>query len=199
MQSPEEDPTPKSMLSATLQEIVLDDRDAELTGEWKQSIHTAHWVDEGYLHDENTGKGEKSVTWKTRLEAGRYEIRPSYSAGSGRSPRVPVTIKHAKGVKTIQINQKLKPPILGAFQSLGKFDFEGDQDAVVTMSTGEANGHVIAYSIAISLTNALRPQLPDCSNGFRTAQKTPNRSRVDALITSLKPPSTALPPMKRRR
>ena len=42
--------------------IVLDETDAVLKGKWQYSTHTPPYVGIGYLHDQKSDKGKKSVT-----------------------------------------------------------------------------------------------------------------------------------------
>src|SRR5262249_6608244 len=79
---------------AKLVGIVVDDKEATLVGAWKRSTFTRPYVGEGYLHDDKTGKGEKSATFVPRLpRAGPYEVYISYTAAKGRSTNTPVTIR----------------------------------------------------------------------------------------------------------
>ena len=55
--------------------IVVDDAKAKLTGEWGKREH-GPCIDEGYRHDGNEEKGEKSARFEAKLpKAGRYEVR----------------------------------------------------------------------------------------------------------------------------
>ena len=62
--------------------VVVDDADAQLTGEWKQSIHVSPFVGTGYLTDNDSDKGEKSVRFVPQLpKAGRYHVLIAYTSG----------------------------------------------------------------------------------------------------------------------
>ena len=70
---------PEPYATLLLKGIVLDETDAVLKGNWQYSTHTPPYVGIGYLHDQKSGKGEKSVTWTPEIpEAGRYEVRISH-------------------------------------------------------------------------------------------------------------------------
>src|SRR6185503_512506 len=59
---------------AELPGIVVDDSEAKAIGEWKHSTHSKSFIGEGYLHDLNEGKGEKTLTFVPKFpKAGRYE------------------------------------------------------------------------------------------------------------------------------
>ena len=66
--------------------LVVDDTEAEKVGEWKHSVYTSSYIGEGYLHDENAGKGLKTLSFVARVpKRGRYEVRIAWAAGEGRS------------------------------------------------------------------------------------------------------------------
>ncbi len=123
--------------------IVVDDVQAEKVGEWMHSVHTGRYIDRGYLHDKNEGKGEKSLTFHPELPAGRYEVRFAYSHGSSRATNVPVTILSADGEKTVTVNQKEVPLIDVRYVSLGTYRFENNQGYVIVSNEG-TQGHVTA-------------------------------------------------------
>ena len=129
--------------------IVLDETDAELVGAWQYSTHTPPYVGIGYLHDQKSGKGEKSVTWTPDLpEAGRYEVRLSHCYNVRRSTNTPVTIHHADGDTTLRIDQQETPPHAKLFRSLGVYRFEKGKGGFVRISTDGTEGkYVIADAV----------------------------------------------------
>ena len=134
--------------SARLAGIVVDDAQARRVGNWMQSDHTQPYVDSGYLHDEHSGVGEKSLTFEPQaLPAGRYELRIAYGAGANRSTKVPVTVFSADGETTVIVNQRTPPTIDGLWNSLGKFRFEAGGQAFVMIGNQETDGHVIGDAI----------------------------------------------------
>src|SRR5687767_4163919 len=42
--------------------VVVDDAQAKKVGEWQQSKFSGHYIGDGYTHDQNAGKGEKTLT-----------------------------------------------------------------------------------------------------------------------------------------
>lgn len=134
---------------AILPGIVLDETDAELVGTWQYSTHTPPYVGIGYLHDQKSGKGEKSVTWTPDLpKAGRYEVRLSHCYNVRRSTNTPVTIHHAEGETTVRINQQEIPPHGKLFRTLGTFQFEAGKQGFVRVSTDGTEGkYVIADAV----------------------------------------------------
>ena len=128
--------------------VVVDDAEAQRTGEWLPSTSIGPFVGTGYLHDNNEDQGSRSVTFSAKLDKdGQYEVRLAYSPNPNRATNAAVTVQHADGEKTASINQRQTPSINGAFVSLGKFRFTADKPAVVTISNEDANGHVIADAV----------------------------------------------------
>jgi len=125
--------------------IVVDDRDAKLTGQWEESSHIRPYVGRGYRHDQNQAKGKSTATFAAKLKPGEYEVRLAYSANSNRASNLPVTISHAAGQQEVVVNQCEKPTIDEIFVSLGKFRF--DQQGEVVVSNAGTNGHVIIDAV----------------------------------------------------
>ncbi len=130
--------------------IVLDDADAKIVGAWRQSKSVRSFIGDGYLTDDNTGKGEKTVTFTPMLpKMGRYEVRLAYTHSSNRANNVRVTVFHADGEDNVYVDQKEPPPIDGRFVSLGKFRFEKDGAGYVLVSTEGTKGHVTVDALQL--------------------------------------------------
>ncbi len=123
--------------------IVLDETQAKVVGEWKSSQHLRSYIGEGYLHDLNAGKGEKTITFTPVLpKAGKYEVRLAYAHLAGRATNVRVNILHAEGEDTVFVDESAAPPIDGRFISLGKYRFEKDGAGYVLISNDDTVGFV---------------------------------------------------------
>lgn len=132
----------------TLKGIVADDDAAKLTGQWPTSTSVGGYVGAGYLHDNAEGRGEKSARYQIPLkQPGRYEVRLAYTPHANRATNVSVTVHHADGQKKVTVDQRKKPPLAGAFVSLGKFRFTASEGAAVVISNAAANGYVIADAV----------------------------------------------------
>lgn len=128
--------------------IVVDSSQAETTGAWTNSDYTSPYVGDGYLHDLNADKGTKSLRFTLKApKAGKYQLRLAYSAVGNRATNVPVTIEAPAGTKTLQVNQRLKPPIDDLFFPLGTFDLDGGQTISVRVTTEGTDGYVTADAV----------------------------------------------------
>src|SRR4051794_30870493 len=88
--------------------VVVDDEAAMKVGAWKESKFSGTFIGGGYVHDENTGKGDKSITFQPELPmTGRYEVWLAYSPGASRAEKVPVTVFSADGEKNLTIDMKV--------------------------------------------------------------------------------------------
>jgi hypothetical protein len=138
-------PKPAALRVEDLDGIALDAADAEQTGQWVASSSVYPYTGHSYHHDNNEGKGKKSVRYSMSIpRTGEYEVRLVYSAHANRAARVPVYIEHANGQTTVMVNQQEEPDMNRTFVGLGKFRFSREQGAVVTLSNRNTDGYVIA-------------------------------------------------------
>jgi hypothetical protein len=128
--------------------IVVDDTQARKVGEWTHSLKYPTYIGEGYLHDGNLGKGEKTLTFMPKItKAGRYDVRLAYISTVGRADNAPVHIMHADGEEDITVDQSTLPPVDGRFISLGQFRFEAGGQGYVMISNEGTKGHVTADAV----------------------------------------------------
>tara|TARA_R110002111_G_scaffold262694_1_gene340229 strand:- start:177912 stop:178514 length:603 start_codon:yes stop_codon:yes gene_type:complete len=134
---------------AKMKGIIVDETEAKLIGVWQYSTHTPPYVGLGYLHDQKTGKGEKSVAYTPELpQAGRYEVRLAHCYNIRRSTNTPITIHYADGEKTIRINQQQVPEHEKLFRTLGVFRFNAGTSGWVKISNEGTDGkYVIADAV----------------------------------------------------
>jgi len=122
--------------------IVVDDENANFTGEWTASSF-GNPIEGTSHHDGNADKGGKTAVFTVRLpQSGRYEVRFAYAAAPNRASNVPVTITHADGTATATVNQKSPPNLDKHFVSLGTFRFEKEKPASVTVGTAGTDSFV---------------------------------------------------------
>ncbi len=134
--------------AAELGGIVVDDEQAERHG-FESSGHTAPpWVNEGYRHDNNEGKGQQTARFTPNIpKAGTYQVAVAYSALKNRATNVPVTIHSAEGDKTVTLNEQKKGAIKDLLQPVGVFHFEAGASGWVEISNAGTNGHVIIDAV----------------------------------------------------
>ncbi|GIW96423.1 MAG: xanthan lyase [Pirellulaceae bacterium] len=141
--------------------IVLDDTQAKKVGTWQVSQYAKRYVGTGYLHDQNSEKGAKTITFQPELpRAARYEVRLAYTPGGNRASNVPVTVFSADGEFTVTVNQKLEPPIDGHFVSLGTYRFENNNQGFVLISNEGTDGHVVVDAVQFLLPEEVSADKP---------------------------------------
>lgn len=134
-----------------LKGIAVDDTKAEKKGEWLEGHTVGGYVGEGYIHDNNTGKGEKSVRFSATIKTdGTYDVRASYTPHSNRATNVPYTISVNGAVKaTVKVNQKQPPKLEHGFVSLGKQTLKAGETVTVEVSNAGTDGHVIVDAVQV--------------------------------------------------
>ncbi len=168
------------------QGVLVDDAEAQRVGNWKASTYSPTFVGVGYVHDDNAGKGQKSITFTPDLpRAGEYDVRLSYTAAKGRASNVPVTVRHAGGERRLSLNQEKKPKIHGLFHSLGSFSFEAGDAGSVTISNAGAEGHVIADAVWFVPVDAPPADADEKTAKTATEKKTPEKKTPDPLATAI--------------
>jgi len=157
--------------------IVIDDSQARVVGFWKHSRHVRTFIGEGYLSDDNTGKGEKTVTFTPTIpQTARYQVRLAYSPLEGRATNVRVNILHADGEDTVYVDESQTPPIDGRFISLGKFRFEKDGAGYVLISNEGTKGYVTVDALQL---------LPEGAETEENAKDSPDRAAAAKLVKQL--------------
>lgn len=128
--------------------LLVDERAAATKGQWMFSQYSQNYLNDGYYHDGNELKGEKTLTFQTTLPlSGRYEVRLAYAEAKNRSTRTPVTIGHLGGETAVFVNQQNPPTLDGRFHSLGTFNFARKGKNFVRISTENTDGHVVADAV----------------------------------------------------
>src|SRR5262249_47823701 len=128
--------------------IVLDDVQAKQVGQWVRSQYSGSYIGDGYLHDGNADKGQKTLTFIPEFpRAGRYEVRLAYAPGSNGATKVPIHILHLDGEYSGQVNEQETPRIDGRFVSLGTFRFDMSGQWYVIISNEGTSGHVVVDAL----------------------------------------------------
>lgn len=140
--------------STKLPGLVIDDTQAELVGEWLSSTSVGPYLGESYIHDQATGKGEKSVKFTFRVKKpGEYHLLIAYSANGNREAKVPITVTSGDQSGTAFLNQKKKPVLATGFTPVGAFVLAADSETTVLIETTGTTGYVIVDGIRL-LTDA---------------------------------------------
>jgi hypothetical protein len=144
---------PGSIALKDLPGIVVDDTEAQFTGEW-QASNSSGGIDGMYHHDMNEGKGTKSARFEVPVpKDGKYEVRFAYATAPNRATNVPVNVAHADGEQSVVVNEKQVPAIDKAFVSLGTFRFTADKPAIVTVTTVGTDGYVVVDAVQLLPAN----------------------------------------------
>ena len=141
-------PPRASVTKARAGGIVIDDREAQLTGFDASSTSHNVYIDAGYRHDGNTGKGEQRARFAPELpKAGRYQVLVAYPVNPNRASNVPVVIRHADGETKVTLNQKKKPSVNDLLEPVGTFRFEKGQGGHVEISNAGTDGYVVIDAV----------------------------------------------------
>jgi hypothetical protein len=174
---------------SALRGIVVDDAEAKRVGDWKHSTYSRSYIGDGYLHDLNDGKGEKTLTFVPKVpRTAVYEVRLAYPAFPSRASNVTVTVFHADGENEVIVDQTVPPPINGRFLSLGRYRFEKDGAGYVLVSNQGTRGYVNVDAVQLlgeedlaAPDPAIAAANPEADNAQRAATR-----RVKELETELK-------------
>jgi len=130
--------------------LVIDASQAEQVGGWVASTYAEPYVLDGYLHDGNESKGQKSIRFVPDVpRAGKHEIRLSYVPYKNRASNVPVVITTPTGSTTIRINQQRVPEIDRLFHSLGTFELPAGRGTSVVVETADTDGYVVVDALQL--------------------------------------------------
>jgi hypothetical protein len=128
--------------AATLPGVTVDDDEAVLTGDWKQSSANSGFVGSGYRHDDKGAAGPVSATFVGRLPAaGNYAVSLTVVPNANRSRDALVRIEHADGVAEIRADLTGQGASNGLL-TLGTYRFPAGP-AKVTVSNAGAKGYVL--------------------------------------------------------
>jgi hypothetical protein len=134
--------------AASIAGVVLDDSQAKQVGTWTKSKYSNNYIGDGYLHDGNTDKGKKTLTFTPKLpQAGRYEVRLAYVPHKNRASKVPVHILHLDGEYSGFVNEQQAPPMDGRFISLGTFRFDTTDKWYLIVSNEDTDGFVVVDAV----------------------------------------------------
>lgn len=134
----------------TLPGIAVDNRDAKTNGGWSESTSSSKFVGSDYFHDEDSRDGQSKARFEVKLpKSGRYEVRFGYTAHGNRATNVPVTVHSKAGEKVVRVNERNKPPIDDLFISLGEYEFDASEPAVIEISNTKTDGYTVIDAVQL--------------------------------------------------
>ena len=132
--------------AAALPGVTVDDDEATLSGEWKQSSANGGFVGAGYRHDDKGAKGAMSATFATKLpKTGKHEVFLTIVPNVNRATNAKVSVLHAGGQTERVVNLSKGPE--NRLVSLGIYDFSDSTDARVIVSNDGADGYVLIDAV----------------------------------------------------
>jgi uncharacterized repeat protein (TIGR01451 family) len=126
--------------------IIIDNADATrvtINGAWDSKTSAQAWAS-GYLDDQNTGKGGKSVTFTPNLVGGTYRVYMWWPADAQNASNVVVEIHFDGGTTTPGANQQING---GQWNDLGALNFAAGTGGYVVITTTGTSGYVIADAV----------------------------------------------------
>ena len=104
----------------------------------------------GYVHDESTGDGESTATFRfTAPAAGDYELRMAYSAHPTRATKVPVQVTWGDHTTNFAVDQTQSLPEGEHFRAIGKVALPAERECTITVGNGGTNGFVIVDALQL--------------------------------------------------
>jgi hypothetical protein len=135
---------PVSIDSKSLPGLILDDAQAELSGDWERSTNFKPHIGTGYLHDEQRSDGKSRATFRFKAPAdGDFELRMAYSAHPTRTTRLPVTLTNGPQVQAFTVDQTIALPSGDAFRTIGTVHLRRDGDYVLEVTNKGTGGFAI--------------------------------------------------------
>jgi prepilin-type N-terminal cleavage/methylation domain-containing protein len=144
--------------------VIVDDKDGggsvTITGTWTETTYRTPYHADGYRHDQNAGKGSKSVRFTPNIPiAGEYEVFMWYPSAPVWADNVPVDVTHKNGTNTVTVDQNQNA---GTWRSLGTFEFDTGTGGSVLVRTTGTTSHVAADAVKFVEKN------PATSGGSQT-------------------------------
>ena len=135
---------PVSLDPQSLPGVILDDAQAELSGDWERSTNFKPHVGTGYLHDEQRSDGKSRAVFRFKAPAdGDFALRMAYSAHPTRTTRLPVTLTDGAQVKAFAVDQTMALPSGDAFRTIGTVRLRKGVEYTLTVTNQDTRGFVI--------------------------------------------------------
>jgi hypothetical protein len=134
------------------EEVILDNSNSSsqgvtfvTTSGWVASTATAGFHGVNYHHDNNTAKGNRSVTYAPTFAApGLRDVYVRWSALFNRASNTLYTVNSSAGATSIRKNQRIDG---GQWIKLGTWHFNAGDSGTVVISNADTDGYVIADAV----------------------------------------------------
>jgi hypothetical protein len=135
---------PVSIDPKSLPGLILDDAQAELSGDWERSTNFKPHVGTGYLHDEQRSDGKSRAVFRFKGPAdGDFELRMAYSAHETRTTRLPVTVVGDGAIQRCTVDQTMALPAGQAFREVARLRLRTGVEYTLTVTNEDTKGFVI--------------------------------------------------------
>ena len=135
---------PVSIDAKSLPGLILDDAQAELSGDWERSTNFKPHVGTGYLHDEQRSDGKSRAVFRFKGPAeGDFALRMAYSAHATRTTRLPITIASGGTEYRFTVDQTQPLPTGQAFREVGRLRLRTGVEYTLTVTNEDTKGFVI--------------------------------------------------------
>jgi hypothetical protein len=135
---------PVSIDAKSLPGLILDDAQAELSGDWERSTNFKPHVGTGYLHDEQRSDGKSRAVFRFKGPAdGEFALRIAYSAHETRTTRLPITIIGGGSENRFTVDQTQPLPAGEAFRPIGSLRLRQGVEYTLTVTNQDTKGFVI--------------------------------------------------------
>ncbi|MGV2881706.1 hyaluronate lyase [Paenibacillus sonchi] len=130
------------------EEVIVDNNDTTgvlKTGSWKTSAVQTDRYGINYLHDDNSGKGSKSIAFTPVLPVtATYSVYMMWPEHFNRATAIPLEVVHAGGTATLSIDQTSNG---GVWNLIGTYTFTAGTSGSVTIRNSGTSGYVAADAV----------------------------------------------------
>jgi hypothetical protein len=128
------------------QGILIDNRDAERTGEWTSGTGLRGYFAYEYLYASPNSNAEIRFNF-TAPESGRYEVRVAYLPHENRGASVPIAVTTSGQAEEFAVDMRRRAPLQYGFYPIAKLKLSAGQSGTVTIGTKDAGGIVHADAV----------------------------------------------------
>lgn len=134
---------------ADLDGIIVDDRDAILSGNWTSGRGLRGYVGYGYVYA-SPNSGARIRFQVEAPKTGNYEVRAAYLAHANRASTATYMVIPGSGTRQrVRVDQRNPGPIESKFVSLGEYELKSGDTLAVEIGTENAGGIVHADAIQL--------------------------------------------------